>query len=98
MRTVGITLDLTEYDQFQAVRAPAPGDLVASLLRDGTYGATYQIIQAREVRRHNRHAPPRFSLRCLRVTLPGLQDRWLIDWRFQWYPRRSSHGRPVRPY
>lgn len=92
--TVGITMDLDEaaasvYDGGSlAPRVPAPGDILVTLLRDGTWGSAYQIVTAREVRRRaaQANAVPRFALRCRRTTKPP----WPIapDWLLRWYPRR----------
>lgn len=85
MRTVGITMDIEHV-----FRVPAPGDTIASVLKDGTYGATYQIVTSREVRRRSPqgNAVPRFALRCRRWPLAGATATWL----FEWYPRRRRHA------
>jgi hypothetical protein len=93
-RTFGIriTFDLERgnYPIGTALRVPARHDILATLHKDNSLGTFYLITSAREVRRQDQTAPPRFALRCDRLfrNLLGWQQPARPDWVMRWHPRR----------
>jgi len=88
MKTVGITYDLERgnYPIGAPLRVPVPGELLASVRKDGDIGQHYEIVTVREVRSRNPTAQPRFALRCRRVGWPSARDH-RHTWYLVWYPR-----------